>query len=127
MPDSASRLPKAVSQRLSLYLRHLEGLEGKQRTTVSSSQLARALGLTAAQVRKDLAYFGQFGFPGVGYKVPHLVQEVRRILGTDRTWRVALVGAGNLGTALLRYRGFRRQGFEIAAVFDADPKLDGKT
>ncbi|MBI3726654.1 redox-sensing transcriptional repressor Rex [bacterium] len=127
MPDSGQRLPKAVSQRLSLYLRHLEALEAKQRGTVSSSQLARALGLTAAQVRKDLAYFGQFGFPGVGYKVPNLAQEVRRILGTDRTWRVALVGAGNLGTALLRYRGFRRQGFEIASVFDADPRLDGKT
>jgi redox-sensing transcriptional repressor len=128
MPESGlPRLPKAVSQRLSLYLRHLEALEGMHKGTVSSSQLARALGLTAAQVRKDLAYFGQFGFPGVGYKVPNLVQEIRRILGTDRTWRVALVGAGNLGTALLRYRGFRRQGFEIAAVFDSDPKLDGKT
>lgn len=128
MSDSASpRLPKAVSQRLSLYLRHLEALEQAQKTTVSSSQLARALGLTAAQVRKDLAYFGQFGFPGVGYKVANLIQEVRRILGTDRTWPVALVGAGNLGTALLRYRGFAKQGFEIVAVFDADPKVAGKT
>lgn len=122
-----SRLPKAVSQRLSLYLRHLEGLEENGKPTVSSSQLARALGLTAAQVRKDLTYFGQFGFPGVGYKVPHLLQEVRRILGTDRTWPVALVGAGNLGTALLRYRGFRKQKFEIVAVFDSDPSIVGKT
>jgi redox-sensing transcriptional repressor len=127
MPDSSPpRLPKAVSQRLSLYLRFLEGLEG-HRDTVSSSQLARSLGLTAAQVRRDLAYFGQFGFPGIGYKVPNLVHEIRRILGTDRTWTVALVGAGNLGTALIRYRGFRKQGFEIAAVFDADPKLEGKS
>jgi redox-sensing transcriptional repressor len=125
MPESSPpRLPKAVSQRLSLYLRFLEG-QG-QKATVSSSQLARSLGLTAAQVRRDLAYFGQFGFPGIGYKVPNLVREIRRILGTDRTWQVALVGAGNLGTALIRYRGFRRQGFEIAAVFDADPKLEGK-
>ena len=121
-----ARLPKAVSQRLSLYLRHLEELDERERPTVSSSQLARALGLTAAQVRRDLAYFGQFGFPGVGYKVPHLLQEVRRILGTDRTWAVALIGAGNLGTALLRYRGFRKQGFEIVAVFDHDPGLAGK-
>jgi redox-sensing transcriptional repressor len=130
MPDSSSssspRLPKAVSQRLSLYLRFLEGLESGQKETVSSSQLARSLDLTAAQVRRDLAYFGQFGFPGVGYKVPILVREIRRILGTDRTWQVALVGAGNLGTALIRYRGFRKQGFEIAAVFDADGKLEGK-
>ena len=125
MTDSP-RLPKAVSQRLSLYLRHLEALEQAQKTTVSSSQLARALGLTAAQVRKDLAYFGQFGFPGVGYKVANLIQEVRRILGTDRTWQVALVGAGNLGTALLRYRGFQKQGFEITAVFDSDPKVTGQ-
>lgn len=125
MPDQP-RLPKAVSQRLSLYLRFLEGLEGSQKDTVSSSQLARSLGLTAAQVRRDLAYFGQFGFPGIGYKVPNLVREIRRILGTDRTWQVALVGAGNLGTALIRYRGFRKQGFEIASVFDADPKLEGK-
>ena len=122
-----SRLPKAVSQRLSLYLRHLEGLEEVGRPTVSSSQLARALGLTAAQVRKDLTYFGQFGYPGVGYKVPHLLQEVRRILGTDRVWPVALVGAGNLGTALLRYRGFRKQRFEIVSVFDSDPSVAGKT
>jgi redox-sensing transcriptional repressor len=120
-------LPKAVSQRLSLYLRHLEALEASHRPTVSSSQLARALGLTAAQVRKDLTYFGQFGFPGVGYKVPHLLQEIRRILGTDRTWPVALIGAGNLGTALLRYRGFSKQGFDIVAVFDQDPLLAGKT
>ncbi|HZV02985.1 MAG TPA: redox-sensing transcriptional repressor Rex [Planctomycetota bacterium] len=128
MPESAPppRLPKAVSQRLSLYLRFLEELESGQKDTVSSSQLARALGLTAAQVRRDLAYFGQFGFPGVGYKVSNLVREIRRILGTDRVWQVALIGAGNLGTALLRYRGFRKQGFEIAAVFDADPKLEGK-
>jgi redox-sensing transcriptional repressor len=127
MPESSSpRLPKAVSQRLSLYLRHLEALEAGHKDTVSSSQLGRALGLTAAQVRRDLAYFGQFGFPGIGYKVANLVQEVRRILGTDRTWSVALIGAGNLGTALLRYRGFRKQGFEIAAVFDADAKLEGK-
>jgi redox-sensing transcriptional repressor len=109
-----------------MYLRFLEGLESGQRETVSSSQLARSLGLTAAQVRRDLAYFGQFGFPGVGYKVANLVHELKRILGTDKTWHVALVGAGNLGTALLRYRGFRKQGFEIAAVFDADPKLEGK-
>lgn len=124
--SSPARLPKAVSQRLSLYLRHLGNLEASGKATVSSSQLARALGLTAAQVRKDLAYFGQFGFPGIGYKVPNLVHEIRRILGTDRTWFVALVGAGHLGTALLRYRGFRKQGFEISAVFDSDPRLEGK-
>ena len=128
MPDSSSsssRLPKAVSQRLSRPPL-LQGLESGHKETVSSSQLARSLGLTAAQVRRDLAYFGQFGFPAWATRSR---TSSRRSAGSsdgDRTWQVALVGAGNLGTALIRYRGFRKQGFEIAAVFDADPKLEGK-
>jgi redox-sensing transcriptional repressor len=120
-------IPKAVSQRLSLYLRHLESLQRSEVSTVSSSQLGRSLGLTAAQVRKDLAYFGQFGFPGVGYKVQHLIAQLRRILGTDKTWLMALVGVGNLGRALVRYRGFEKQNFEIVAVFDNDPRVVGTT
>jgi redox-sensing transcriptional repressor len=72
-------------------------------------------------VRKDLGYFGPFGHSGIGYQVEALIQTIRRILGTDRGWPVALVGIGNLGRALVGYRGFRRQGFEIEAIFDADP------
>jgi NADH/NAD ratio-sensing transcriptional regulator Rex len=81
-------------------------------------QLATSLRVTAAQVRKDLAYFGQFGQPGVGYHVAPLIDDLRRILGTDRTWSVVVVGAGDLGSALLRYRGFRKKGFDVVAAFD---------
>jgi redox-sensing transcriptional repressor len=104
--------------RLSLYLRQLEQLAAGGAERVSSRQLAGSLRTTAAQVRKDLAYFGQFGQPGLGYNVSDLIRHLRRILGTDKVSKVVLVGAGNLGSALLRYRGFRKKGFEIAAAFD---------
>ena len=84
------------------------------------------LGITGAQVRKDFAYFGQFGFPGIGYRCEQLVAEIRQILGTDRVWPVALVGCGNMGRALLGYRGFFKQGFEVRAAFDNLPDLVGK-
>ncbi len=83
--------------------------------------------LTDTQIRKDLAHFGQFGHPGVGYDVSELIDSIRRILGTDRTWNVLLVGAGNLGSALSAYRGFARKGFKLVAVFDVDPKKIGKS
>ena len=120
-------MPKAVVSRLSLYLRELQQLLRIGKTTTSSSKLGRRLGVTDAQVRKDFAYFGQFGFPGIGYRCDQLVQEIRQILGTDRTWPVALVGCGNLGQALLGYRGFSKQGFQVAAAFDIDPSIVGKT
>ena len=85
----------------------------------------RLLGFTDAQVRKDLAYFGHFGHPGIGYRCDELIGEIRRILGTDRQWTVTMVGVGNLGRALLRYRGFAAQGFRIVAAFDADPRVVG--
>jgi len=112
--------PKTVAHRLPLYLRRLEHLSADGVQTVSSRALAKSLGLKDAQVRKDLAYFGTFGRPGVGYTVAELTAKLRGILGTDRTWRVALVGFGNLGRALVSYRGFRRKAFKIEAVFDAD-------
>jgi redox-sensing transcriptional repressor len=118
--------PKAAVGRLSLYLRHLEALQRAGQETISSTQLGRALEITDAQVRKDLTYFGQFGYPGVGYRVQELRDALRALFGTNRTWQVALVGAGNLGRALLGYRGFRSHGFAIGAVFDSDPKLHGK-
>lgn len=118
-------VPGPAVRRLSLYLRELEGFLRQQRDTVSSLQLGRTLGLTDAQVRKDLAHFGQFGQPGVGYRVEEMIGQIRRILGTDRSWRALLVGAGNLGRALLSYRGFERKGFEIVAVFDNDPNKIG--
>jgi redox-sensing transcriptional repressor len=122
-----SKIPRPTVKRLSLYLRELEALPEHERPTISSAQLGRALGLTDAQVRKDLAYFGQFGHPGIGYRVSELIENLRKILGTDRPWKTALVGAGNIGRALLAYPRFGAKGFEIAAVFDIDPSLVGRS
>jgi len=94
--------------------------------TVSSKALGRSLGLTDAQVRKDLALFGQFGHPGRGYAVADLVASLRRIMGRDRDWRVCVVGAGNIGRALVAYDRFRREGFNIVAVFDAEAAMVGR-
>ena len=119
-------IPNPAVRRLSLYLRQLEAFQRKDRRTISSKQLGESLGLTDAQVRKDLAYFGQFGHPGIGYRVEDLIAQVRKILGTDKTWNVLLVGAGNLGRALMAYKGFEKKGFRLSAVFDADPGKIGK-
>jgi len=119
-------VPKAVVGRLSLYLRELQHLLQDGSETTSSTQLGLLLGFSDAQVRKDLAYFGQFGYPGIGYRCEELIPEIKRILGTDKTWRVALVGIGNLGRALLRYRGFANQGFVICAAFDVDAGKIGR-
>jgi redox-sensing transcriptional repressor len=108
-------------RRLSVYTRCLLQLEEDGVKTVSSQELADRFNLNSAQVRKDLAYFGEFGVRGIGYYVSGLKAELQRILGLDREWPVALVGFGNLGSALFHYRGFARQGFRIAAIFDEDP------
>jgi redox-sensing transcriptional repressor len=118
-------VPAVVVNRLSLYLRELRQLVRDGRSTVSSSQLGKLLGVTDAQVRKDLAYFGHFGHPGIGYRCDELIAEIRRILGTDRQWIVTMVGVGNMGRALLRYKGFAEQGFRIVAAFDSDPRVIG--
>lgn len=119
-PVDPKDVPKAVVSRLSLYLRELHHLTASGYATTSSGQLGQQLGFTDAQVRRDLAYFGHFGQPGVGYRCDELVAAIRRILGTDREWRVAMVGVGNLGRALLGYKGFGSQGFRIVAAFDVD-------
>jgi redox-sensing transcriptional repressor len=111
---------------LSLYLRRLEELLQDGTTKVSSGLLGEALGVTDAQVRKDLAYLGNLGQPGIGYAAPELVAAIRRALGIDREWLVALVGVGNLARALLRYHGFLERGFRIVALFDADPAKLGQ-
>jgi redox-sensing transcriptional repressor len=117
-------IPAASVRRLSLYLRHLESLTPDHRT-ISSRALGKALGFTDAQVRKDFAHFGQFGHPGVGYRIIELVRQLKSILGTDRVWSVVMVGAGNLGHALAPFPGFLQKGFELKAVFDADPAKHG--
>src|SRR3954452_7799942 len=119
-------IPNPAVRRLSLYLRQLEAFKRGGRATISSKQLGESLNLTDAQVRKDLAYFGTFGHPGIGYRVEDLIARVRHILGTDKTWNVLLVGAGNLGRALLAYRGFDAKGFALTAVFDNDASKVGK-
>jgi redox-sensing transcriptional repressor len=125
-PTRIDPIPNPAVRRLSLYLRQLESFKRKDRRTVSSKQLGESLHLTDAQVRKDLAYFGQFGHPGIGYRVDDLIAQVRRILGTDKIWNVLLVGAGNLGRALMAYNGFDAKGFRLVAVFDSDPSKIGK-
>jgi len=123
--ERISRIPRAVVKRLSLYSRVLTDLEMDNVEKVSSQELAEYLGFNSAQVRKDLAYFGQFGVPGLGYYVKDLRTNLKRILRTDREVRVVLVGAGNLGSALLSYGGFGRQGFKIVMAFDADRRKAG--
>jgi redox-sensing transcriptional repressor len=123
-PRSSYRLPKIPEmtiRRLSVYTRCLLQLEEDGIKTASSQELAERFNLNSAQVRKDLAYFGEFGVRGIGYYVSGLKAELQKILGLDREWPVALVGFGNLGSALFHYKGFARQGFRIALIVDDDP------
>jgi redox-sensing transcriptional repressor len=120
------RLSRASVHRFSLYLRHLERLQNEGAQKVSSSQLGTALGINDAQVRKDLAYLGNLGQPGIGYPIGDLIAALRCRLGIDRPWPAVLVGVGNLARALLHYRGFQRQGFNFVALFDADAKKVGQ-
>jgi redox-sensing transcriptional repressor len=121
-----THIPHSAVKRLSLYLRQLEHLRDKGMRKVSSRQLAGSLMITAEQVRKDLTYFGQFGKPGLGYLVAPLAESLRHILGTDTTQKVLVVGAGDLGRALLRHKGFMQKGFEMVAAFDADASKVGQ-
>jgi redox-sensing transcriptional repressor len=130
-PNKAPDLNKAqvselTTNRLSVYLRCLNALEDAGVNTISSQALAEQFHLNAAQIRKDLAYFGEFGVRGVGYYVRDLKRYLRRILGLDRKLRVAIIGAGNLGLALADYPGFRQEGFEIAALFDTQSSKVGE-
>ena len=120
------KIPEMTIRRLSVYTRCLLQLEEDGIKTISSQELAERFNLNSAQVRKDLAYFGEFGVRGIGYYVSGLKAELQRILGLDREWPVVLVGLGNLGAALFHYRGFTRQGFRIAAIVDDDPAKAGR-
>ena len=115
-------IPKKSIYRLSIYHRSLQKLHDNGVDTVSSTTLARAAGVKPAQLRKDLAYFGQFGTRGLGYPVEILSSIIRETLGREHLQPVILVGAGNLGSALLRYHGFEKEGFEVVAAFDANPE-----
>ena len=115
------KIPEATIRRLSNYLKALEDLETKNEKVASSALIASICSVNAAQVRKDFAYFGEFGIRGMGYNVKDLRYHIKEILGTNREWRIAIVGIGNLGSALLMYKGFLKQNFKIVAAFDLDP------
>jgi redox-sensing transcriptional repressor len=125
-PRPADQISELTTNRLSVYLRCLNELDAAGIQTVSSRALAEQFNLNAAQIRKDLAYFGEFGVRGVGYFVKELKRHLRQILGLDQEVCVAIVGAGNLGLALADYPGFRQEGFTIAALFDAAPGKVGR-
>ena len=128
-PRSTYRIPKIPEmsvRRLSVYTRCLQQLEEDGIKTISSQALAERFNLNSAQVRKDLAYFGEFGVRGIGYYVSGLKAELQKILNLDREWQVALVGYGNLGSALFHYKGFAKQGFRISAIFDDDAAKVGR-
>ena len=118
-------IPEVVIDRLPVYARTLALLTRQGREVVSSQELGIQLGVTPAQIRKDLSYFGRFGKQGRGYNVKRLLEELRQILGLTRSWSMALVGVGKLGQAIVAYDGFVPQGFRIVEAFDADPKLVG--
>ena len=120
------RIAESTVRRLSLYLSFLESRERERVPTISSDELAHLGGTTSAQVRKDLSLFGSFGKRGLGYSVAELSKKLREILGLEKQWRVCIIGAGKIGAALARYRGFAERGFVIAAVYDSDPAKIGK-
>jgi redox-sensing transcriptional repressor len=121
------KIAESTVRRLSLYLRCLEGFESQGTETVSSETLAARGGTTSAQVRKDLSFFGSFGKRGLGYSVRELSGELRSILGLARRYRIAVVGAGKIGSALVQYPGFAQRGLDIVAIFDSDPKKVGRS
>jgi redox-sensing transcriptional repressor len=120
------RIAESTVRRLSLYLRFLEDFEERGLTTISSDELAARGGTTSAQVRKDLSFFGSFGKRGLGYAVPELAAKLRDILGLGREWKVIIIGAGKIGSALAQYHGFRQRGFHVVGVYDSDPAKIGK-
>ena len=120
------KIPEATVIRLSIYSRQLHYLKNAGVETVSSEEIANSVGVSSAQVRKDLAYFGEFGTRGVGYRVEELLGYLTKILGLDQQWRIVIVGAGKLGSALALYQGFRERGFAISAILDSDKNKAGE-
>ncbi len=119
-------VPDIIIGRLPLYLRILQEMERSGKTTTSSQEMSSLLGFSAAQIRKDLSQFGEFGKQGTGYSIPFLMNRLQTILKTNRVWDMILVGVGDLGHALARYQGFTRRGFQIVAIFDNDPDKIGQ-
>ena len=120
-PPKSKHIPRATIQRLATYVQVLENFSRDNVEVISSNPLAEACGVNGSQVRKDLAYFGEFGIRGVGYHVKSLIAAITSSLGVDREWRMALIGVGNLGKAILNHGEFRSRGFNIVGIFDCDP------
>lgn len=122
----SEHIPKATIGRLVVYIQVLENLLRDGIDVISSEKLAQACSVNSSQIRKDLAYFGEFGVRGVGYYVKELILSIKQSLGINRVWNCALIGVGNMGTALLRHHDFERRGFHIRAAFDCDPDKIGR-
>lgn len=123
--ESNKVIPDIVVGRLPLYLRALQHMVGEGRRTTSSQELGERLGISAAQIRKDLSQFGEFGKQGTGYSVDYLSEQIRQILKVNQVWDVVVVGAGDIGSAIARYQGFANRGFKILMIFDNEPKKIG--
>ena len=123
---NANRIPDIIIGRLPVYLRALQQLSEKGILTTSSQELGEIIGISAAQIRKDISQFGEFGKQGTGYSIPFLIERLRDILKVDRVWEVVIVGMGDIGHALARYNGFANRGFHITMVFDNDPQKIGQ-
>ena len=123
---NAEKIPDIIIGRLPIYMRALQRMSENGIQTTSSQELGEHVGISAAQIRKDISQFGEFGKQGTGYHIPFLLDKLRSILKVDRVWDVALVGAGDIGHALARYQGFRDRGFQIVMVFDNDAQKEGE-
>jgi redox-sensing transcriptional repressor len=121
-----SKIPDATIERISMYSRPLERLLKNRTEVISSEKLAELCGVKPAQVRKDLSYFGEFGVRGVGYDVRDLLLEIKKILVSDREWKLGIVGLGDMGMALVEYENFLKRGYRFVAAFDSDPQKAGK-
>jgi redox-sensing transcriptional repressor len=120
MEDNKKPIPKVIIQRMPIYLRELSQMDAQGRTVTSSHELGDRLGFSPAQIRKDLSHFGVFGKQGTGYEISHLIAQLQDILEVNRVWKIAVVGVGDIGSALVHYTGFQKRGFEISRVFDND-------
>ncbi len=123
----AREIPDIIVGRLPRYLRALQRMQQIGHQSTSSQELGKQLGISAAQIRKDLSQFGEFGKQGTGYSIPYLIEQLQNILNVDRAWELVLVGAGHLGHAIANYQGFAESGFRIVKVFDSDPGKIGKS
>jgi redox-sensing transcriptional repressor len=123
---NADKIPDIIVGRLPIYLRALQRMATQSKKTTSSQELGEYVGISAAQIRKDISQFGEFGKQGTGYSIPFLTDKLREILKVNRTWDVVIVGLGDMGHALARYAGFGERGFKVALLFDSDPAKIGE-